>query len=595
MEKKNETTALQPFSENHLANACYQAFNELSNAMIWEVDIPARTLYQSESVSKKFGHRGSVFPNAPESLIATGTISEETIPTLRQMYEALYAGRDEKTYCLQSLSETGEYVWVRSRFRVLRNEAGEPVRAIGIAENAPDVAEALEELRGEERFAASVASPTLRFVKINLTQGLVVKTSLPGITPPIALAEIYSMYFPLFHAEDAPRMAALLDLAEIRRRIQKQEQWLFVDYRLKQADNAWHWRNMAINLLKDPQEDEILAFCYFRDVDTRHHWAEFLPDLPERDNVTMLYTPESMARLANVAAAQMPEDTCCALTVFELNSYGRIRRQQGTAAAEALLATVGRLCRILVDGDAVVSQLSKTEFAVFRTDAGSPGAFHTKLMADMERVKGIAEQFFEIASETSCGYAVCTKENFKFEELLSHSRLACRIAHEQPELAAVMYSAPDEALLNNQTTKRSGEAKRRVLLADDDDISRAVVKMNLEQEYIVDEAEDGMRALELIRQREYALLLSDIQMPRMTGWDLLQALRAENRLLKTPVIMITADGGRASEVKALNLGASDVIVKPIVPEVLLSRARNIIGRQEAAAAMEQNALYELRF
>ncbi len=587
-EEKNQR-ASDPTS----AEERYRAVGELSQTMIWEVDIPTRTLYQSEATSRKLGHSGSVFHDVPEGLLKTGTIHPDSVALFRRMYEDLYAGVDGKEYRVRSLSADDGYIWLRLRFQILRDGHARPARAVGVVERAPDIEEEMAIFEDEERLAQAAASDTLRFLQLNVTQDVIQKSTLPGLRLPMTTGDFRRTYFPLTHEEDVPRLDKLLEREHLLERFESGERWLFIDYRLRDGAAEFHWRNLAINLLRQPVSGDVVAFCYCRDTDARHRWAAFLKDLPQRDAATMLYTKESLEQMAAVAVEQTPQSRFYTLTVFELANYERIRRERGQRAADELLRILGRFCRILVDGSVMVAHLTNTEFAVFRVNSTTPEEFHTALLHMYRGTCVLAEKLLHMPLEVFCGYTVSTRESFCFDEMLRQACVACRVAGEQPGTSVVAYTPPEEKALSPKTAY--GREKRRVLLADDDPISRTMVRINLEREYAVDEAADGQEAIELLQKNEYALLLSDIQMPRRSGWELLAAMREENRLLRTPVIMITADGGQESEVKALNLGASDVIVKPIVPEVLLSRARNIIGRQEAAAAMERNALYELRF
>ena len=143
--------------------------------------------------------------------------------------------------------------------------------------------------------------------------------------------------------------------------------------------------------------------------------------------------------------------------------------------------------------------------------------------------------------------------------------------------------------------RRTAEPERlRILIADDDRISRKLLHAIMEQTFDVDEAVNGREAYDMLRRGRYALLISDICMPEMDGWELLGRLREEGVLAETPVIVVTAYGSEESEVRALNEGATDVIRKPFVPATLLSRAKNTVDRQAAMREAAQSRLLALR-
>lgn len=91
------------------------------------------------------------------------------------------------------------------------------------------------------------------------------------------------------------------------------------------------------------------------------------------------------------------------------------------------------------------------------------------------------------------------------------------------------------------------------------------------------EAEDGEQALELIRRKRPHLVVTDIMMPKMSGFDLLEAIRKNPETASIPVIMITADNQVESREKSFRMGADDFVSKPIKPEDFIPRVRRFLG------------------
>jgi DNA-binding response OmpR family regulator len=90
-------------------------------------------------------------------------------------------------------------------------------------------------------------------------------------------------------------------------------------------------------------------------------------------------------------------------------------------------------------------------------------------------------------------------------------------------------------------------------------------------------ARDGASALELFRRKAPRLVLLDIQMPRMDGWDVCKAIRAEST---TPIIMLTGRSADEDVVRGLELGADDYISKPFSPTQLLARVQAVLRRSQ---------------
>jgi PAS domain S-box-containing protein len=115
-------------------------------------------------------------------------------------------------------------------------------------------------------------------------------------------------------------------------------------------------------------------------------------------------------------------------------------------------------------------------------------------------------------------------------------------------------------------------AGRRVLLAEDEPINQEVSICLLEDVgLIVDLAEDGVQAEAMVRRNDYALILMDMQMPRMGGLDATRAIRQIPERRKVPIIAITANAFEEDRHQCLDAGMNDFITKPIDPDVLFRR------------------------
>lgn len=138
------------------------------------------------------------------------------------------------------------------------------------------------------------------------------------------------------------------------------------------------------------------------------------------------------------------------------------------------------------------------------------------------------------------------------------------------------------------------QPNRCILVVDDEPIARTLLNNILFPHYTVVDADDGIEALKVLHTQTISLVLSDAVMPNMTGLELLRAMKDDPDLNSIPRMLVTADGNTSTEIKALELGASDVIRKPYVAEVLLGRVHNLFNVQDAIKTKEQNKLFKLR-
>jgi CheY-like chemotaxis protein len=125
----------------------------------------------------------------------------------------------------------------------------------------------------------------------------------------------------------------------------------------------------------------------------------------------------------------------------------------------------------------------------------------------------------------------------------------------------------------------------RVLVTDDEPITRMLVKLLLEREqYEVLEAANGRDAIDIAVREHPDLVLIDLNMPQMDGYEALARLRRNFTLTTMPIIVLTSEEGPGVERRVLDLGADDYILKPFDPAVLLSRVQAVFRRLKVAAA-----------
>ncbi|MBF0700039.1 response regulator transcription factor [Streptococcus danieliae] len=126
----------------------------------------------------------------------------------------------------------------------------------------------------------------------------------------------------------------------------------------------------------------------------------------------------------------------------------------------------------------------------------------------------------------------------------------------------------------------------KLLIVEDElDLNRSLVKLLKTQAYSVDAAFDGEEALDYLATSDYDALIVDVMMPRMDGFTLVQTLRQQNQ--QTPVLFLTAKDSLEDKVRGLDLGADDYLVKPFEFPELLARLRAITRREQPAVSSSQ--------
>lgn len=137
------------------------------------------------------------------------------------------------------------------------------------------------------------------------------------------------------------------------------------------------------------------------------------------------------------------------------------------------------------------------------------------------------------------------------------------------------------------------QREKTMLIADDVELNRALLENIFDDEYSILQAADGVEAMEILRSQPVDVVLLDIVMPRMDGFEVLKAMKEEESLSGIPVIMATSEKEKSEE-RALILGADDFINKPYRAMVVKKRVENIVVKHILERKRLENALFETR-
>ncbi len=143
----------------------------------------------------------------------------------------------------------------------------------------------------------------------------------------------------------------------------------------------------------------------------------------------------------------------------------------------------------------------------------------------------------------------------------------------------------------------SREQRYTILVADDSEMNRSILRSMLEESYDIVEAEDGLQAVAILQQmeQEIALVLLDLVMPNMDGFDVLSAMNKYNWIDSVPVIMISAESTHDFIERAYNMGVTDYISRPFDMMVVRRRVINTImlyAKQRRLAGMVNEQIYQ---
>lgn len=136
-------------------------------------------------------------------------------------------------------------------------------------------------------------------------------------------------------------------------------------------------------------------------------------------------------------------------------------------------------------------------------------------------------------------------------------------------------------------------AKEKILIVDDEEHIVELIKFNLlNAGYDVFTANDGIEAVKIAKAEKPNLLLLDLMLPGIDGFDVCKEIKRDNEMKKTSIIMLTAKGEELDKILGLELGADDYITKPFSVRELLARVKAVLRRTNTVNEIEESDVYD---
>ena len=133
------------------------------------------------------------------------------------------------------------------------------------------------------------------------------------------------------------------------------------------------------------------------------------------------------------------------------------------------------------------------------------------------------------------------------------------------------------------------DRKKHILIVDDVTTNLKLAADVLKDNYQLSMAKSGAQALEFLKKAKPDLILLDVRMPGMDGYETLEKIKSNSETSNIPVVFLTVDDQRESEIKGLKMGAMDFILKPFEPEIMLSRIEKILQIEDLRKNLSNSA------
>lgn len=263
-----------------------------------------------------------------------------------------------------------------------------------------------------------------------------------------------------------------------------------------------------------------------------------------------------------------PVDMTCALLIIDIDNFKNVNDKLGHQVGDVVLQETGALLCSTFRNTDIIGRIGGDEFMVLMPDISDERIvvekcdFLQNAMINRMRQRIIADITFSIGIVMLYDMSVTLDKMYQMaDDALYEAKSFGKCRH---------------VLQIMRRNERKNKGRRVMIVADDDETSRTILKLTFEKQFSIVEAGSGSEALSLLsRYREdTAIILLDIMMPGMDGYQLLKYMRERVYYSNIPVIVITGD--EKNEKQALAEGADDVIIKPVDPAVAKLRVTNVL-------------------
>jgi putative two-component system response regulator len=270
------------------------------------------------------------------------------------------------------------------------------------------------------------------------------------------------------------------------------------------------------------------------------------------------------------------------LALIDVDFFGRLNAQKGPLEGDQVLKKIAEIISACKRSMDLAARYSDDLFAVLWPKTSAQEAFHAA-----ERMRTAIDKHFRSSPTVSIGIATYPEHARAEEALMAAARQALAQAKLRGHNKTVVCSP-------NETQPLKDAAK--VLIVDDDERNLKLLEALLRfHEYEVVKAYDGEEALSAMRTTQFDLVLSDVMMPRMDGFELCRRIKQDSHTRLVPVVMLTALDDIPSKVKAIESGADDFMNKPPNQTELFARIKSLINLKRANSKMTSihNVIFSL--
>lgn len=547
--------------------------------------------------------------NIPQSLIELGIAEQDSIDELDSLFDTIRSGKEQITVSLHLRTGPAEYQWFECNASVVFDAEGKPDHAVLVFHNVTEqrIKEAV--FKKWQQSIASRPPESYTLFRSNLSKdsslderdGDLIKVKFD--TKSMAFNDRTREYAEQFvYPDDREAYSALLDSDNLLSMFYRGEHSAILEYREIDESGNENWRKLTVEMVEYLNSTDVQAFLMYENIDAEKKTALKEQELAETDPLTGVLNRTAFVEKAEMALAANPSAQQ-ALLMLDMDGFKQVNDTFGHAVGDQALMDIAAVIRSLLDDGDLICRLGGDEFLIFLHDSPYDAVIEKRAKTICEMTRKAFSQAVQIS--TSIGIAVFPRDGQNFDELYHKADKALYYVKNAGKDNFALYSASDTSHIEGETDglppdpgihRAVSSIKRKMLIVDDNEANRITLHSVFKDDFQVELARNGAEAMIRLRHlgSSIAIVLLDLEMPGMNGYEVLQRMQNNVELRTIPVIVVSGDDDVQSSLKAIELGAAEFVTKPVDFNLIRIRVKSAISKADNERLRAQNSYLQLQ-
>lgn len=572
----------------------YRVAASHSDKIIMRYDVKGKTASFASENAPDSSIKRAVTDRVPESVVEAGLIAKESVQDYLNFFGAIQKGEPTGAQVIHMRLNSEQFAWFRAEYTLIGNEKTVCYAIISFT-NVTRQREQEIVYENWRRSMDALPEDGYRLVECNLTLDMLEHEEgsfmdwLSENRPVGFNARTVEDTHLFVHEEDQEQYTSILNRESLLSQYYQGKYEVNAELRMRDGMDVFRWIEISVQMVPYPDSEDVKAFVLYKDIDARKCSELELKERSETDLMTGIYNRAAFVEQADRLVAQSDWETRHAFLFLDIDLFKQVNDTLGHAAGDRALIELSSSLRSVLRRNDLIGRMGGDEFMICLENITYDAVIEKRAreLCELARIKlnnGVSDSI-------SIGIAVFPTDGTSFEELYKKADIALYHTKENGGNGYSFYrddmdGTVSDANLTGITAPQDGlrlpNQDRTMLIADDSELNRTILASIFKDDYHILTAADGAQTLRIMRKfgTGISILLLDIFMPRVDGMEVLRKMREEPALSAIPVVVVSGSSEAETALKAIELGASDYVSKPVEPRLVKIRVQSAIAKAE---------------